>query len=135
MPGLAFVTLSLVRVQPRRSVPMRVEQVVRSDAEQAASKATAARRKPTPSTATRRPGRPKGSKHTPTVPLTPELVRLPGLLGALRPWIAGGVPLTSVLLDGHCGHHHARPMARQHTLPRMSTRRCDAALSFPSIGP
>ena len=42
VPGLAFFTLSLVRVQARRSFPMRVEQVVRSDAAKAASKAKAA---------------------------------------------------------------------------------------------
>jgi hypothetical protein len=74
VPGLAFFTLSLVRVQARRSFPMRVEQVVRSDAEKAASKAKAAAQKPTSPCAQRRPGRPKGSKNTPTadVPLTPE---------------------------------------------------------------
>ena len=42
VPGLAFFTLSLVSVQKRRSFPLRVEQVVRSDAEKAASKAKAA---------------------------------------------------------------------------------------------
>src|SRR5215470_4850534 len=42
VPGLAFFTLSLVSVQERRSFPMRIEQVVRSDAEKAASKAKAA---------------------------------------------------------------------------------------------
>ena len=45
VPGLAFFTLSLVSVQQRRSFPMRVEQVVRSDAEKAASKAKAAAKK------------------------------------------------------------------------------------------
>src|SRR5713101_8328335 len=39
VPGLAFFTLSLVSVQQRRSFPLRVEQVVRSAAEKAASKA------------------------------------------------------------------------------------------------
>ena len=39
VPGLAFFTLALVSVQQRRSFPLRVEQVVRSDAEKAASKA------------------------------------------------------------------------------------------------
>ena len=74
VPGLAFFTLSLVSVQARRSFPMHVEQVVRSDAEKAASKAKAAAKKQTSSTAKRRPGRPKGSKKTPKadVPLTPE---------------------------------------------------------------
>ena len=46
VPGLAFFTLSLVSVQKRRSFPMRIEQVVRSDAEKAASKAKAAAKKP-----------------------------------------------------------------------------------------
>ena len=43
---LAFFTFSLVSTQQRRSFPMRVEQVVRSDAEKAASKAKAAAKKP-----------------------------------------------------------------------------------------
>ena len=93
VPGLAFFTLSLVGTQQRRSFPVRVEQVVRSDAEKAASKAKAARKKQTPSTAKRRPGRPKGRKNTPKadVPLTPELLRITGMLGALRQLIAGVV--------------------------------------------
>src|SRR2546428_12964580 len=45
VPGLAFFTLSLVSGQARRSFPIRVEQVVRSEAEQAASKAQAAAKK------------------------------------------------------------------------------------------
>ena len=45
VPGLAFFTLSLVSVQTRRAFPLRVEQVVRSDAEKAASKAKAAAKK------------------------------------------------------------------------------------------
>src|SRR6516162_5946248 len=74
VPGLAFFTLSLVSVQARRAFPLRVEQVVRSDAEKVASKAKAAAKKQTSSTAKRRPGRPKGSTKTPKadVPLTPE---------------------------------------------------------------
>src|SRR5215510_13762505 len=63
VPGLAFFTLSLVSTQQRRSFPLRVEQVVRSDAEKAARKAKAARRQQRPSAAKRRPGRPKGSKN------------------------------------------------------------------------
>src|SRR5215813_10956515 len=60
VPGLAFFTLSLVSVQQRRSLPMRMEQVVRSDAEKAASKTKAATKKPTGPQVTRRPGPPKG---------------------------------------------------------------------------
>src|SRR6266852_2719271 len=54
VPGLAFFTLSLVSVQARRSFPIRVEQVIRSAAEKAASKAKAATKKARSSMATRR---------------------------------------------------------------------------------
>jgi putative transposase len=74
VPGLAFFTLSLVSVQQRRSFPMRIEQVIRSDAEKAASQAKAAAKKPKVPCPKRRPGRPKGSKNKSKAdgPLTPE---------------------------------------------------------------
>src|SRR2546430_15133369 len=56
VPGLAFFTLSLVNTQQRRSFPIRVEQVVRSDAEKAASKAKADAKKQSSSLPKRRPG-------------------------------------------------------------------------------
>jgi len=137
VPGLAFFTLSLVSTQPRRSFPIRVEPVVRSEAEKAASKAKADAKKQTPSTAKRRPGRPKGSKNTPKadVTFTPELLRITGMLDALLTLIAGFLPLTYLLLDGHFGNHHALHMARQSNLPLISKLRCDAALYLPYAGP
>src|SRR6266851_1372561 len=101
VPGLAFFTLSLVSVQARRAFPIRVEQVVRSAAEKAASKARADAKKQTPATATRRPGRPKGSKNTPKADGTrpPELGRITAMLDALLHLIAGVVSLTYVVLD------------------------------------
>ncbi len=42
VPGLAFFTLSFVSTQERRSFPVRVEQVVRSAAEKAATRAKVA---------------------------------------------------------------------------------------------
>jgi hypothetical protein len=137
VPGLAFFTLSLVSTQQRRSFPIRVEQVVRSDAEKAASKAKAARRKQTPSTAKRRPGRPKGSKNQPKADATdtPELQRITGMLDGLLHLIAGVIPLTYMVLDGHFGHYNAVQMARQHHLHLISKLRCDAALYVPYTGP
>src|SRR2546426_666455 len=137
VPGLAFFTLSLVSVQARRSFPMRVEQVVRSDAEKAASKAKAAAKKPKSPYDKRRPGRPKGSKNKPKadVTFTPELVRITGWLDALLTLIAGVVSLTYLVLDGHFGNHNALQMARQSNLHLISKLRCDAALYFPYTGP
>jgi putative transposase len=137
VPGLAFFMLSLVSTQQRRSFPVRVEQVVRSAAENAASKAKADAKKRPPATAKRRPGRPKGSKNTPEadVTLTPELLRITGMLEALLKLIAGFLPVTYLLLDGHFGHHNALYMARQRNLHLISKLRRDAALYFPDAGP
>jgi putative transposase len=137
VPGLAFFTLSLVSTQRRRSFPIRVEQVVRSAAEKAASKARADAKQQTPATAKRRPGRPKGRKNTPKadVPRTPELMRITDMLDALLKLIAGFLPLTYLLLDGHFGHHNALQMARQRHLHLISKLRCDAALYLPYTGP
>ena len=137
VPGLAFFTLSLVSVQARRAFPLRVAQVVRSDAEKAASKAKAAAKKSKAPCAKRRPGRPKGSKNKPKADetFTPELWRMAGWLDALLQLSAGVIPLTYVGLDGPCGNHHALPMARQSQLHLISKLRYDAALYFPYTGP
>ena len=137
VPGLAFFTLALVSVQARRAFPLRVEQVVRSDAEKATSKAKAASQKAKAPCAQRRPGRPKGSKNTSKADgtFTPELLRITGWLEALLHLIAGVVSLTYLVLDGHCGNHNALQMARQHNLHLISKLRCDAALYFPYTGP
>ena len=137
VPGLAFFTLSLVSVQARRSFPLRVEQVVRSDAEKAASKAKAAAKKSKGPRAKRRLGRPKGSKNKTKADgtVTPELVRITGWLDALLHLVAGVISLTSLVLDGHFGHHNALQMARQGGLHLISKLRCDAALYLPYTGP
>jgi putative transposase len=137
VPGLAFFTLSLVSVQKRRSFPIRIEQVVRSDAEKAARKAKAAAKKQKLSAAKRRPGRPKGSKNTykAAATLTPELVRITAMLTALLQLIATVLSVTYLVLDGHFGNHNALQMARQCGLHLISKLRCDAALYFPYTGP
>jgi putative transposase len=135
--GGAFFTLALVSVQARRAFPMRLEQVVRSAAEKAASKAKAASKKPKAQDAQRRLGRPKGSKNKPKADGTfmPELLRITGWLEAWLHLVAGGISLTYLVLDGHFGNHNALQMARQRTLHLISKLRCDAALSFPYTGP
>src|SRR5439155_15786570 len=87
--------------------------------------------------ATRRLGRPKGSKNKPKADgtFTPELVRITGWLAALLHLIAGVVSLTSLVLDGHFGNHNALQMARQCGLHLISKLRCDAALYLPDTGP
>src|SRR5438128_2270281 len=137
VPGLAFFTWSLVSTQERRSFPMRIEQVVRSDAEKAARKAKAEAKQPKAPSAQRRPGRPKGRTNKPKAPITlpPELVRIKALIEALLQLIARVLPLTYLVLDGHCGTHTALHLARQCHLHLLSKLRCDAALYVPYDGP
>jgi len=140
VPGLAFFALSLVSVQTRHAFPMVIEQILRSEAEKAASKAKAVMkaRKPAHPEGTRKrpPGRPKGSKNKSktAVQLTPELLRIQGLVAALLKRIAGLLPLTYLLLDGHFGHSNALQMARQLNLQLISKLRSDAALYLPYAG-
>ena len=49
--------------------------------------------------------------------------------------IAGVIPLTYLVLDGHFGNHHAVELARQSQLHLISKLRYDAALYFPYTGP
>jgi hypothetical protein len=93
VPGLAFFAFSLVSVHARRAFPVRVEQVVRSEPEKVTSKAKAAKRQK-PSTPSRRPGRPKGSRNNPQadVPLTPAWSRIIAMFDALLTRIAGVIP-------------------------------------------
>jgi putative transposase len=136
VPGLAFCTLSLISTQTRRSFPVRVEQVIRSDAEKAASKAKAAAKQAPSSRATRRPGRPQGTKNKnkAEVTLTPELVRIKSMIDALLHLITASLPLTYLVLDGHFGNRNALHTAQQCHLHLISKLRADSALYWPYEG-
>lgn len=137
VPGLAFFTLALVSTQERHSFPVQVEQVIRSEAEKAKRKAKAAAKKQKPANEKRPAGRPKGSKNKnkAEVELTPELGRIQAMVNALLQRVAGLLPLTYLLLDGHFGHNNALHMARQSNLHLISKVRSDSALYFAYEGP
>ena len=136
VPGLAFFSVALVSTKERRAFPVCMEQVVRTDAEKAASQAKAAAKKKEPALK-RKPGRPKGSKTKPKVEVTlsPELQRIQTLVHDLLRLIAGLVPLTYLVLDGHFGNSPALHMVQQCNLQLISKLRSDAALYFPYDGP
>jgi hypothetical protein len=137
IPGLAFFSLALISTQERRSFPVRIEQVVRSAAEKAASQAKAAAKQAPKSGEPRKPGRPTGSKNkvTADISLSPELLRIQALLTAQLKLMAGRIPLVYLVLDGHFGNHPAWHMVRQCGLHLISKLRCDAALYLPYDGP
>ena len=137
VPGLSFFTLSLVSLRERRSFPIRVEQVVRSEAEKAASHATAEAKRTKRPTVKHRLGRPKGSrnKNKAEVSLTPELLRIKALIEAWLKLIAGCFPLSYLVLDGHFGNNNTLQMTRQCLLHLTSKLRCDSAWYLPYEGP
>ena len=138
VPGLAFFALSLVSTKARRSFPMRIEQVVKSDTEKAAAgtnpKKAHKRKSDAPN---RKPGRPKGSKNRDKtqVTLTEELNRIGGMVKQLIALVGDCFPLNYLVLDGHFGNNNALQMTRQCGLHLISKLRSDAALYFCYQGP
>ena len=137
VPGVAFFSLALISTKTRRAFPLRLEQVVRTEAEKAAAKAKAAAKKTKPPATKRKPGRPKGSKNKPKteVTLSPELQRIQTMLQAQLQLMAGTMPLVYLALDGHFGNSPTLQMVRGCGLHLISKLRADAALYFPYAGP
>ena len=137
VPSVAFFSLALLSTKARRAFPLRLEQVVRTAEEKAASKAKAAAKKSKPPTAKRPAGRPKGSRNKPKtgLDLSAELQRIKTMLEAQLQLIGGVLPLTYLALDGHFGHSAALQMVRDCGLHLVSKLRGDAALYFPYDGP
>ncbi len=134
VPGLAFFTLSLLEVNERRSYPIMMEQMVRTEEEKAAAKAKKeAKQKPK----NRKRGRPKGSKNRDKteVTLTPELTRIQQMIQKLLVLILEVLPLEHVVMDGHFGNNNALQMVRQCGLHLTSKLRSDSALHFRYDGP
>jgi putative transposase len=136
VPGLSFFSLGLVSVQQRRSYPVSVEQMIRTEEEKAASQAKKQAKKTKEKGAKRKPGRPKGSRNKikEEVELNPELKHIQKMLQSLLNTIQGTIQLTYLMLDGHFGNLPAFQMVRQCQLHLISKFRHDAALYFPYSG-
>lgn len=136
IPSVSFFSLSLVGTQERRSYPMMVEQVIRTEAEKAAAKAKKQAKKAQPKMGKHKRGRPKGSqnKDKTQVALTPELERIKAMIMKQLALINGSIPLAYLVLDGHFGTNHALQMTRQCGLHLISKLRHDAALYVPYDG-
>jgi hypothetical protein len=137
VPGLSFFTLALVSTKQRRSYPVQVEQMIRTEAEKAASQAKKQAKKAKKDAPKKKRGRPKGScnKDKTAVELNPELQRIQKMLQSFLSTTQGALHLTYLLLDGHFGNYPAYCMVRQCQLHLISKMRYDAALCFPYSGP
>lgn len=138
VPSLEFFALSLVGLSERRSYPVMVEQVVRTDEAKVATKAKAqARKAKRKQKKIGKPGRPKGSKNRDKaqVTLTPELTRIQKMVRRLLRFIGFTLPLRYLVMDGKFGNNNALQMTLQCGLHLISKLRHDAALHFAYDGP
>jgi hypothetical protein len=131
--GIAVFSLSLVSVEERRSYPLRVEQVIRSEAEKAAAKERKKKRaKQKNATSKKKRGRPKGSRNRDKtqVALTAELKRIQDMVRNQLTLLQALITVRYLVLDGHFGNNNALQMTLQCDLHLISKLRYDAALSF-----
>ena len=131
--GISIFSLSLVSVEERRSYPLRVEQVIRSEAEKAAAKERKQKRaKKDKAAPKKKRGRPKGSRNQDKtqVELTPELKRIQDMVRNQLTLLHALLTVRYLALDGHFGNNNALQMTLQCGLHLISKLRYDAALSF-----
>lgn len=130
IPGLSFFAFSLVNVREERSYPLQIHQIVKSEAEKAASKTKKEAKQAKKTTEKRKPGRPKGSKNKAKaeVVLNAELLRVQSGLRSLLATVGTELILHYVALDGHFGNYPSAYMVRQENLHLISMLRHDAAL-------
>ena len=129
VPGLCFLSLSLLSVKRRTSYPVVTEQVEK------AGEATA-QAQPTQK-ASRPRGRPKGSKNRNRreVTLSPSLRFIQEHIKRLLQQIGEAFKVVYFIFDGELGHHDALQMVRQVGLHLVSKLRYNSALYFPYAGP
>jgi putative transposase len=125
--GLAFFALSVVSIEARKSYPLLVEQVTRSEAEKTATQTKKAKSTRKPAKAAKKPGRPKGVKNQDKrqIEWTEELLER----------VRHRMVVRYLVLDGHFGNNNVTQMVRQAlALHLICKLRHDSALYFPYTG-
>ena len=129
VPGLCFLSLSLLSVKRRTSYPVVTEQVEKPCE-------TVAQVQPTKKSRGQR-GRPPGSKNRNRreVELSPSLRFIPEHIKSLLQQIGDTFKVVYFIFDGELGHNDALQMVRQVGLHLVSKLRYNSALYFPYAGP
>jgi hypothetical protein len=128
VPGLCFLSLSLLSVKHRTSYPVMTEQVDKP--------AEAVVQAPPKKKASGRRGRPPGSKNRNPreVKLSPSLGFIQEHIQRLLEQIGDAFKVVYFIFDGELGHNDAMQMVRQMGLHLVSKLRHNSALYFPYIG-
>ena len=135
--GISFFGLSLIDVEARRSIPIRIEQFIREKLEKGKSLEKKAAAKKAKSAKEKKPrGRPKGSKNKnkETAPFSAELMQIQGMLKKFQEQNAGFLKIKHIVMDGHFGNKNALRMALECGLELISKLRHDSALFEPFTG-
>jgi putative transposase len=129
VPGLCFLSLSLLSVKRRTSYPVMTEQVEKPS--------DALVQEPSKTKASGRRGRPQGSKNRNRreVALSPSLRFIQEHIKRLLEQIGDAFQVVYFLFDGELGHNDAMHMVRQVGLHLISKLRYNSALYFPYDGP
>ena len=129
VPGLGFLSLSLISVKHRTSYPVMLEQLEKQH--------TATAPEGSKQTSSGKRGRPKGSKNQQRrdVELSPYLRFVQETSTRVLQMIGTSFTLVSFVFDGAFGHNDALQMVRHLGLHLISKLRYDAALYFPYDGP
>lgn len=127
VPGLCFLSLSLISVSRRCSYPLWLEPVVKAE------------RDGSPQAVKRRGqrGRPQGrrNRNRREVQLSPYLRFVQGLIRQVLTLLGSTLSVRYLVFEGAFGHHDALQMVRQTGLHLISKLRHEAALYFPYEGP
>jgi putative transposase len=125
IPAIAFLSLSLIDVQERRSYPLHIQQLLSASSQDKSSIPTSKRSR----------GRPKGSKNyvKPDPVLSPLLRLLQGLMTVVQAQMAH-LQVKHIVLDGKFGNYPSTWTVQQSGLHIISKMRHDAALYLPYAG-
>ena len=151
VPGLCFLSLSLISVGRRTSYPLLMEPVLKAAVADvpeatpptAASQGRRAKKKPSSAGDRAKPrpagqrGRPKGSRNRNRQEgtLSPYLSFIQGMIQRVLALVGVELAIRYFLFDGALGHAEALRMIRQTGLHLISKLRHDTALYFPYDGP
>jgi DDE superfamily endonuclease len=129
VPGLCFLSLSLLSVKRRTSYPVLTEQVEKPS--------DVLGHEPPKTKARGRRGRPQGSKNRNrrAVELSPSLRFIQEHIKRVLAQIGDAFKVVYFLFDGELGHNDAMQMVRQVGLQLISKLRYNSALYFPYDGP
>jgi hypothetical protein len=140
VPGIEFLTLSVIDVNSRTCSPIMTEQVIKSEVEasdkQTDNKKTKSQNTKKSKPKKSKPGRPKGSKNKnrSVVELSLFLLFVQETLNSLLNLVNADINVVYFVFDGAFGNNEALQMVRRCNLHLVSKLRYDSALFLPFAG-